>query len=527
MKKVISFSLWGSNPDYNIGAVKNAKLAKIYYPDFECWFYIHKDTVPYEIIDSLLKLDNTVIIFKEGDLTSCKPMMWRFEAIDNPIVEVMMCRDTDTRILLREKLAVDEWLNSNKLFHIMRDHPHHNFKILGGMFGTRKIPIINSWSSIMSTCVQIPHKNNDQDFLSHYIYDIIKDNSLIHASFNSYEEHTIKFPIEYDNEYRFVGEYVYSDDSRSIIHIEDLKKSKYEKNNLKIHYITSFYIINDNDSISRQRNDELLECLYKNMNNNNICKIHLYVDNNDALNKAITLNKDNKLNIINIGKQPLYSDMFKYAIDNLKDEIVMISNSDIYLYKCDLDILSKLNNNVYALSRHENDLKCKVYGWGSHDAFIFYPKYIDKDILKNIQHKQNVAGSDDNIINNLVDSGLNLYNPCFEIMIVHLHNSELRTYNNDKIEYGKYFIKQIYLNEIFKNNYTYFQGVDHVGDDLLFNNSYNIEELKNYCNNDDNIVGFNTLGFIKNKIIIDNLKETKWINKNTNHGIYIKTNRVK
>lgn len=118
------------------------------------------------------------------------------------------------------------------------------------------------------------------------------------------------------------------------------------------------------------------------MNNNNICKIHLYVDNNNALNKAITLNKDNKLNIINIGKQPLYSDMFEYAIDNLKDEIVMISNSDIYLYKCDLDILSKLNNNVYSLSRHENDLKCKVYGWGSHDAFIFYPKYINKNILK-------------------------------------------------------------------------------------------------------------------------------------------------
>jgi hypothetical protein len=177
-----------------------------------------------------------------------------------------MSRDTDTRILLREKLAVDEWLNSNKLFHIMRDHPHHNFKILGGMFGTRKIPIINSWSSIMSNYKQMSEKNYDQDFLSDHIYDAIKDNSLIHASFNSYEEHTINFPIEYDNEYRFVGEYVYSDDSRSIIHIEDLKKSINNKNNLKIHYITSFYVINNDDNISIQRNNELLECLYKNMN---------------------------------------------------------------------------------------------------------------------------------------------------------------------------------------------------------------------------------------------------------------------
>jgi len=39
MKKVISFSLWGDNPTYNIGAIKNAKLALDYYPDFECWFW--------------------------------------------------------------------------------------------------------------------------------------------------------------------------------------------------------------------------------------------------------------------------------------------------------------------------------------------------------------------------------------------------------------------------------------------------------------------------------------------------------
>ena len=86
MKKVITFSLWGSNPDYTLGAIKNAILAKMYYPEFECWFYIHQNTVPYEIIDNLSKLDNTRIIFKTGDLNTCKPMMWRFEAIDDPCV---------------------------------------------------------------------------------------------------------------------------------------------------------------------------------------------------------------------------------------------------------------------------------------------------------------------------------------------------------------------------------------------------------------------------------------------------------
>ena len=103
MVKVISFCLWGIEKKYSIGAIKNADLAKIYYPDFECWFYIHKFTVEENIINELNKKSNVKIIFKEGDLTSSKPMMWRFEPVLDSTVEIMMSRDTDTRILLREK----------------------------------------------------------------------------------------------------------------------------------------------------------------------------------------------------------------------------------------------------------------------------------------------------------------------------------------------------------------------------------------------------------------------------------------
>lgn len=224
MKKVISFSIWGDNPIYNIGAIKNTELAQIYYPDFECWFYIHKETVPSSTIEDLSKLSNAKIILKEGDLNTCKPMMWRFEAIDDPDVEVMMSRDTDTRILEREKLVVEEWLNSGKLFHIIRDHPHHSFSILGGMFGTKKIPDVN-WIPIMSNYHQSGYRNYDQDFLRDYIYPLIVNNSIIHASFHRWEGHAKDFPISFDSEYRFVGEYVYHDETRSNEHINILKNN--------------------------------------------------------------------------------------------------------------------------------------------------------------------------------------------------------------------------------------------------------------------------------------------------------------
>ena len=222
MLKVISFSLWGDNPTYTLGSIINAELAKIYYPMFECWFYIHKESVPKDIINSLEKMDNVKIIFKFGDINTSKSRMWRFEAIDDPNVEIMMSRDTDTRFLLREKMAVDEWLKSDKLFHIMRDHQHHAYKILAGMFGTRKIPEIKSWCYEMNRFIKTDIRMYDQDFLREYVYPHIEFNSVIHASFNKFESHSKKFPIEYDSEYRFVGEYVYYDESRSQPHINDL-----------------------------------------------------------------------------------------------------------------------------------------------------------------------------------------------------------------------------------------------------------------------------------------------------------------
>ena len=223
MINVISFSLWGDKSMYTIGALRNADLAKEFYPDFQCWFYIHTDTVPQDIIKQLQQKDNVHVFFKEGDLSKIKPMMWRFEAIDHPDVEVMMSRDTDTRILLREKIAVDQWLASDKICHIMRDHPWHDQPIQGGMFGLKKNNIFNI-TDLSNNFNQKGDRNYDQQFLKNYIYPLVKESSIIHASFHKHEPHCIPFPIAYDSEYRFVGEYVYADESRNLENIKELKR---------------------------------------------------------------------------------------------------------------------------------------------------------------------------------------------------------------------------------------------------------------------------------------------------------------
>jgi hypothetical protein len=58
--KVISFSLYGDNPKYTIGAIKNSKLREKFYPDWQMRVY-HNDSVPNYILEEL-GANNVVLI---------------------------------------------------------------------------------------------------------------------------------------------------------------------------------------------------------------------------------------------------------------------------------------------------------------------------------------------------------------------------------------------------------------------------------------------------------------------------------
>lgn len=180
MKKIISFSLWGDNQLYIVGAIKNAILAQQIYPEWTCRFYI--DAIAYK--DPNIKyieiLKNTEIFLVDiiGDWTfNIKRFLPLCEDID-----YFISRDCDSRLSTREKEAVDEWINSGKTFHIMKDHPFQfNYPILAGMFGSRKISLnINYFNDTINQ-----GHFSDQIFLQKYIYPIVKNDCLIHDSINN------------------------------------------------------------------------------------------------------------------------------------------------------------------------------------------------------------------------------------------------------------------------------------------------------------------------------------------------------
>jgi len=230
MLKVISFSLYGDNPKYTIGAVRNAQLKDIYFKEWEMWVY-HNDSVPKIILDELAALHVRLINTQEdcGYLGS----LWRFLAIDEPDVEYFISRDCDSRISLRDEVAVCEWINSGKKFHIIRDHPvGHRWLINAGMWGAtgKSIP---DFFKLMKSYILENNNNNtddcftmDQCFLGDVIYRFAVSSLFLHDEFFNYEG--IGTNIKRDrrvDEFAFIGEVLDANDvpeRNDRVHITDL-----------------------------------------------------------------------------------------------------------------------------------------------------------------------------------------------------------------------------------------------------------------------------------------------------------------
>lgn len=202
VKKIISFSLWGKDEFYNYGAYENAILAKTIYPGWICRFYY--SDMDQTIFNLLSKLDNVEMInMKSGHNYS--NMFWRFIPAfeENSIV---MSRDADSRLNMREKLAVDEWLKSDKDFMIMRDHAHHKTRILGGMWGSRN-SVLSPLKKKFYDYGRIDKVGNDQKFLQDVVYNHIKKKSIIFDTKNFYKDEINVMKFKESSYKGYVGAY--------------------------------------------------------------------------------------------------------------------------------------------------------------------------------------------------------------------------------------------------------------------------------------------------------------------------------
>ena len=204
MKNVISYSLWGEHPMYWKGALRNIEQAKEYFSDWKCRFYIDKDSRK-DLIESINGENVEIVLVESKD--SFHGMFWRFWAAEDPEVDIFLSRDCDSRFSIREVEAIKEWLDSDKDFHIMRDHPYHSVPILGGMWGCRNGIMLNiGLGKLIEKWNRFEKKGIDQDFLSQCIYPLVKDIALEHSEFNlRFGGDTRPFPSS-RNYYEFIGD---------------------------------------------------------------------------------------------------------------------------------------------------------------------------------------------------------------------------------------------------------------------------------------------------------------------------------
>lgn len=227
-KKIISFSLWGNNPVYIQGAFRNAELTKNVFPGWTSRFYTGTDID--ESISRQLKDSGAEVI--EKPYADWRGLFWRFEPSSEDGVDVMISRDCDSRLTPRDKAAVDEWLASDKQFHIVRDHPQHCTTILGGLWGCRN-NFLKNMKAYIDNWKQEDRWQTDQEFLNAIIYPRVKHNAFVHDEFHHYEINRHKIKHERDN-YSFLGEHISASEQPNSHHRNELAQWLSNKNRKNI-----------------------------------------------------------------------------------------------------------------------------------------------------------------------------------------------------------------------------------------------------------------------------------------------------
>lgn len=221
MKSVISYVLFGSQRRYIAGAFINVILAAKIYPEFVVRIYIGKD-VPTWVTAELKK-------FKNVELKIVPPSndwfarAWRFLALADREVDIVLFRDLDARLTVRERRAYDEWYESGLDFHVMKDHPvgHKEWPMSAGMWGGYADKLRNMatmmglyMQKITSETPLHIHSRSftyvaDQQFLAEKVWPRVSKSCLMHDSYFdtkiSPPSIVKKFPVDLENPANHVG----------------------------------------------------------------------------------------------------------------------------------------------------------------------------------------------------------------------------------------------------------------------------------------------------------------------------------
>lgn len=182
-ENVIAYCLWGDNPRYLVPMAENVRIAPHLFPGWTIRLY-HDNTVPQPFLLDLagrgVQLQMMMLL---PNVPVHRKLLWRFEVIADPTVRRFLVRDADSLLSVKERVAVDAWLQSRYWFHAMRDWYTHTDLLLAGMWGGvgnmlpapgRLIQAYTAW--------RVENNHVDQDLLTETVWPIVRNKILIHDS---------------------------------------------------------------------------------------------------------------------------------------------------------------------------------------------------------------------------------------------------------------------------------------------------------------------------------------------------------
>lgn len=218
---VIGFSVWGTATSYFYGLLDNCLIIKDELPEFT-YFVYHNNSLPTNIKDILETLGNVRLI-QMNNTNDKRNTMWRFLPAFYKNVNVFLSRDTDSRIEPKEIKAIQDWLKSDKNFHIIRNHPAHKRKILAGLWGCRNNilrPLYKDYLNYISKPYTANNWIVDEIFLEQIVYPyVMRLNTVyVNASHNKYEPKSCVY--ELDNSIQNIYERYLGCPTKKIFYIE-------------------------------------------------------------------------------------------------------------------------------------------------------------------------------------------------------------------------------------------------------------------------------------------------------------------
>lgn len=182
--KAMSFSLFGDNPIYCETMILNAEIADSIYPDWQLRVY-HDDSIPNHVIKRLNDFSVQMINVNTLNIDKIPGTFWRFFALEDESIDVVIFRDADSLLSRREKVLVDDWLSSDQPFHIIRDWYSHTDLILAGLWGARS-GLLSDIRKMISSYIDknkfLHPTHADQEFLAEVIWPKIHRHCKHHSN---------------------------------------------------------------------------------------------------------------------------------------------------------------------------------------------------------------------------------------------------------------------------------------------------------------------------------------------------------